>query len=72
MLKGQVTSDANPWATTALGSSSVTADLTPQAAANDSSLAAAGSADAGANDVSLDAAAAAVASAAKAIPKLFL
>lgn len=65
MLKGQVTSDSNPWATTALGTSSVTADLTPQKAANDTSLAAAGSAVSGAADVGLHLVNATV-------PKLFL
>eukprot|EP00878_Enallax_costatus_P012922 GHUV01013494.1.p1 GENE.GHUV01013494.1~~GHUV01013494.1.p1 ORF type:complete len:226 (+),score=56.84 GHUV01013494.1:1091-1768(+) len=72
MLKGQVTSDANPWATTALGSSSVTADLTPKAAASDPSLAAAGSAAAGAAKVGLDAVATGVSNITKAVPKLFM
>ncbi|KAF8067209.1 glpF [Scenedesmus sp. PABB004] len=47
ILKGQVSVDSNPWATTALANSSVTENLDPSAVAN-GTLAAAGSSAAGA------------------------
>jgi hypothetical protein len=66
MLKGQVTSDANPWATNALGASSVTAALNvSQPVTNNASLAAPGSAAAGAANFTVTDAAAAR------VPKLF-
>jgi hypothetical protein len=82
MLKGQVTSDSNPWATTSLGASSVTAALNvSQPVTNNASLAAPGSAEAGAANITapgvgIAGAAGAVGAkaaqaAAKALPKLF-
>lgn len=78
ILKGQVSVDSNPWATTSLGASSVTAALNvSQPITNNATLAAPGSALAGAGKVvdpesgsgPLAAAAKTVMAAAK--PKLF-
>jgi hypothetical protein len=76
MLKGQVSVDSNPWATTSLGASSVTAALNvSQPVTDNSTLAAPGSVAAGSGKVidpeggPLGAAAKAVKSAVK--PKLY-
>lgn len=76
MLKGQVSVDSNPWATTSLGASSVTAALNvSQPITNNATLAAPGSVAAGSGKVTdpesgpLATAAKAVRAAAK--PKLF-
>lgn len=71
MLKGQVSVDSNPWATTSLGASSVTAALNvSQPVTNNATLAAPGSAAAGAAKV-LDPEGGPAVPAWKKVPKLF-